>query len=116
MTARFRKLINPPYSLIDIFTILGVLFILLIIPVISLNVSLVREPASKASEQSPCGQYGDVDGDQSVTMADVLILSRHLGGLTIPITWTSEVEKRADVGGNRTADMSDALRIQRYIS
>ncbi len=110
-----RRLVNPPYSVIDIFTIVGLLIILLTIPVISLNVSNVRDPAPKAAGNNtpPCEQYGDADGDGDVDPVDSVQILRYDSGLSNKIDNESK-RRAADVNGDGRITPTDSVLILRY--
>lgn len=115
MIARLRKLINPPYSSIDIFTLLGLLLILITIPAISLNLISVREPVSKAAQTPPCKSYGDTDLDGDVDQVDALhILNHDVGRKTAYTPFNPQQLKNADVDGDGEVSSRDSVKILRY--
>ena len=117
MIAWFRKLINPPYSLIDMFTIIGLLLILFTIPAISLNVISVREPLSKAAQAPPCKSYGDTDLDGDVDIADAVHILNHVAGKqTAKTPFNAQQLKNADVDGDGRVTAADNLKITRFIA
>ena len=63
----------------------------------------------------PVGQYdvGDVDGDGSVNMKDVLFLRKVIAGAE---TLTEEQAKRADVNGDGEVNMKDVLALRKIIA
>ena len=69
--------------------------------------------ASIVSETSITGQtvYGDVDGDNDVTMKDVLLVRKHVAGINVDINLTA-----ADVNGDGSVDMKDVLMIRKFIA
>ena len=56
--------------------------------------------------------YGDVNGDSSVDMKDVLLLRKHIA----KITATPFDEAAADVNGDNSLDMKDVLLVRKYIA
>ena len=68
----------------------------------------------------PCNSYGDVNGDRDITQTDVdLIIAYVTSGWnavssSTPLT-ESEFKKRADVGGDGSVDMGDAILIFNYM-
>lgn len=69
-----------------------------------------------AAVAPPCSQYGDVDGDSSVTSNDTVLIGRYVGGLSTSVVFTDEVKKRADVNGNLKVDSDDRLLILNFVS
>ena len=55
--------------------------------------------------------YGDVDGDNDVTMKDVLLVRKHVAGINVDINLTA-----ADVNGDGSVDMKDVLMIRKFIA
>ncbi len=56
---------------------------------------------------------GDVDGDGSVTMKDVLLLRKIVAGSEVPVP---EVEARADVDGDGNINIKDVLRLRKLVA
>ena len=69
----------------------------------------------------PTYKKGDVNGDGTVDLSDVLKIRRHIANekkTTKITTWelTSDEKTRADINGNGTIDLSDNLLLRRYIA
>lgn len=62
---------------------------------------------------SPCGNYGDVNSDMVVTLADADMVREAVNGR---INFTSEQKIRGDLDGNGEITSVDALYIRRYVS
>ena len=62
----------------------------------------------------PCGNYGDVDGDGNVTMADGMYVARHslAGDELYPMTPAQK--QSADVDGDGNVTMADGDLITKY--
>ena len=67
-----------------------------------------------APRPPPCGNYGDVNDDGYVTEADAQLIANCLVGLP-GSELTEEQLRRADVSGNGSVSMSDAIIIQQYV-
>ncbi|MBQ1475405.1 MAG: starch-binding protein [Ruminococcus sp.] len=57
--------------------------------------------------------YGDVDGDDDVTIIDVTMIQRHLAGV---IRLDEAAQRRGDVDADEDMTVIDATLIQRYLS
>ena len=57
--------------------------------------------------------YGDVDGDDDVTIIDVTMIQRHLAGV---IRLDDAAQRRGDVDADEDMTVIDATLIQRYLS
>ncbi len=60
---------------------------------------------------SPCGSYGDINGDGYVTNDDATLISQYVALLT---TLTDAQKTKADVNGDGTVTISDSLLIAQY--
>ncbi|MDO8583320.1 MAG: dockerin type I repeat-containing protein [bacterium] len=63
--------------------------------------------------KSPCGSYGDVNGDTIITQADALLISNYLVG---NITLTNQQKLLADVNASNSVTISDAMFIAQYVA
>lgn len=69
--------------------------------------------AALSSLPSPCGSYGDVDGNGYVTITDSAMIKQYLAGQR---TLTFEQLQRADVTGDGQVSITDALTIEQYLT
>lgn len=55
---------------------------------------------------------GDANGDRSVNLMDVVVMSRYLAG-----GWNVSVNnKNADVNGDKAVDLKDTVLLRRYLA
>ena len=74
-------------------------------------VLLMTSALASLSIQGASVLYGDVNGDSSVDMKDVLLLRKHIAGHTVEIDLVA-----ADVNGDGSVDMKDVLMTRKYIA
>ena len=72
---------------------------------------LVTSALASISIHAVAAIYGDADGDGSVTMKDVLLLRKHIAGLSATVDSVA-----ADVNGDNSIDMKDVLLMRKFIA
>ena len=61
---------------------------------------------------TPTRVAGDANGDGTIGLLDVTVLSRHIAG-----GWNVKIyEKNADVNGDNTVDLKDVVLLRRYLA
>ncbi len=70
-------------------------------------------PTANTSPTPPCGNYGDVNGDGTITASDATIILFYSIGFQ---SLTADQRRRADVNGDLMVDATDSGVILRYIA
>jgi len=66
-----------------------------------------------AARRPPCGNYGDIDGDGSVTLKDAEYLAKYVAGIS-GYTLTEDQKRRANVTGDGKITAVNAMLIAKY--
>jgi hypothetical protein len=75
------------------------------------NYELYEKEMTEETQEEPI-MYGDVNGDNTVNLKDVVLIRRYIAG-----GWNAEIDESiADVNGDKTVNLKDVVLLRRYIA
>ena len=79
---------------------------------VSGNITIMSLIDGQEISDSPSGSTGDINGDETIDLKDVVLLRRYIAG-----GWNAEVDEAiADLNDDGAVDLKDAVLLRRYVA